>query len=124
MLEFKFISSKAASNVKINIGLASELGNVTFTPNEFDVMLNGQAISYGKFEIKGGASEGSWGNFADFTVTNSAALVEGENTITLMVKPNTFLKGQSTGGPGIDYVKVTTDATLRWTPCLYNTRGR
>lgn len=124
VLEFKFISSKAASNVKINIGLASELGNVTFTPNEFDVMLNGQAISYGKFEIRGGASEGSWGNFADFTVTNSAALVEGENTITLMVKPNTFLKGQSTGGPGIDYVKVTTDATLRWTPCLYNTRGR
>lgn len=124
MLEFKFTCSEAVSGVKIDIGLASELGDVTFTNNEFDIVLNGTSINYGKFNIKGGASAGSWGNFQNFTATRTASLVAGENTLVLMVKENTFLKGQSTGGPGIDYIKITTGATLKWVPCLYNVRGR
>lgn len=124
VLEFKFTCSKAVKNAKIDIGLASELGTVTFTPNEFDVILNGQALDYGKFTIPGGESEGSWGNFSNFTASRRAELVEGENSIILVVKPNTFLKGQSTGGPGIDYVQILniSDAVLKWTPCLYNVK--
>lgn len=124
VLEFKFKSSAAASGVRIDIGLASELGDVTFTPKEMDVVLNGNPIAYGQFKIKGGASAGSWGNFASFTATRSGALIEGDNVIQIIIKPNTFLKGQSTGGPGIDYIQLTSSSTLSWTPCLYNTNGR
>ena len=81
-------------------------------------------MDYGKFTIPGGESEGSWGNFSNFTASRRAELVEGENSIILVVKPNTFLKGQSTGGPGIDYVQILniSDAVLKWTPCLYNVK--
>lgn len=124
ILEFKFKSSAAATGVKIDIGLASELGDVTFTPNEMDIIVNGTPLAYGKFSIKGGASAGSWGNFANFTATRSAKLVEGDNVIQIMIKDNTFLKGQSTGGPGLDYIQITSSSTISWTPCLYNTNGR
>ena len=121
--DFKFTASAADDGVTIIVGLGSELGDVTFTTAEFSVRLNGEEIAFQPMAMTG-ATAGSWGDFKAYTITTNASLVEGENTITLSVLPNTFLRNQTTGGPGIDYVEVDTDATLTWSPHLYNIIGR
>lgn len=115
--EFKFKASAAATGVKLEIGLASELMNAVFTPNEFGVLVNGKEVTYSRFDpVSDGTSPGE---FKTFTVGN-IDLVEGDNVITLIVRPNTFMKGVSTGGPCIDFIQITTTSKLTWTPCLYN----
>lgn len=115
--EFKFKASAAATGVKLEIGLGSELPDAVFTSDVFGIMVNGKEIAHDPFKpVSNGTAVGK---FETFTVGN-IDLVEGDNVITLVVKANTLMKGTSTGGPSIDFIQVTTSSTISWTPCLYN----
>ncbi|MDR1094121.1 MAG: hypothetical protein LBL66_08250 [Clostridiales bacterium] len=110
-LDFVFNSDKAET-ATIILRLGSELGDITLTPTSFAVKLNGAAFSYGSMSVAG--SDMSSMTFTDKTVTSTAALVAGENTISLSILQNTINSG-ATGGPMIDCVKLKTKAALTWT---------
>lgn len=110
-MDFVFTADKDAT-ATIVIRLGSELGNITLTPDSFEIQLNGTPIKYGSMYIENSASMAEM-KFTDKTVTSSAALKQGENKITLKVLPNEFKNG-STGGPTIDCIKIQTEAALQF----------
>lgn len=118
--EFEFISSAAVGGVSINIGLSTELGNIMLTPSNFAVVVNGVSIPYGSISLTGTVQ--SYSVFTDHLIANNITLTEGPNTISLQVLTNTLMSPTRTGGPGIDYVKLTSSSTLSWRPCNYNLR--
>ena len=46
-------------------------------------------------------------------------LVAGKNTVTLTIGENDYVNGKS-GGPSIDAIFLTTEASLTWTPVTDN----
>lgn len=121
--EFKFEASQAASGVKLEIGLGSELQGAVFTSKEFGIYVNGVEIAY-TVSLNPKSNGTAVGEFVTYTIATNLTLNAGENVVMLMVKPNTLMKGTSTGGPCIDFIQLTTSATLSWTPCLYNLAGK
>ena len=111
-LDFVFSADKA-STATIIIRLGSELGNILLTPDIFEVSLNGTPINYASMTIQNSESMATM-KFYDKTLTNNAALVAGENTISVRVLEND-LRGSTTGGPTIDCIKIQTDAKLTLT---------
>lgn len=121
-LKFVFDSPEAVSNAVIVLRLGSEMGNLTFTPSAFEVSLNGTDIDYGSISLENSPVLSEM-KFYDKTVTSSASLVKGENTLTLTVLAND-LAGGTTAGPIIDCVKITTSAQLTWTDLTDNPGNR
>ena len=117
-LTFVFTSDREVSNATIVLRLGSEMGNLTFSPDEFEIKLNGEVIDYNPMYINNTPVLEEM-KFVDKTITNTATLVEGENTLTLTVLANT-LSGGTTAGPIIDCVKITSSANLDWNPLLDN----
>ncbi len=115
-LTFVFTCDKAATGT-IVLRLGSEIGNINMSSNDFEVKLNGNAITYSNMYISGAGDLASV-VFSDKTLTTEASFVEGENTITLHTLPNS-LRGTggngSLGGPMIDCIKITTDAKVTFT---------
>ncbi len=108
-LDFVFTADKAAS-ATIIMRLGSELGELLLTPDNFEVSLNGTPINYASMTVENSESMAAM-KFADKTLTNSASLVQGENTISIRILENDLRSG-STGGPTIDCIKIQTDAVL------------
>lgn len=123
MLTFNFNSTAAASNVKFEIGLTCEIGNVTFTPSAFAIMVNDDTMNYGSMTFSGASNE--WSPAKTFNISNAVSLKEGANTVRLIVYTNTLRNG-NTGGPAIDFIQFSNygSAALSWSPCLYNTVGK
>ena len=117
-LTFVFTADKAVENATIVLRLGSEMGNLNFTPDDFEVSLNGEAIDYEPMYLTSSARLEDM-KFVDKTVTNEASIKEGENVLTLTVLANT-LAGGTTAGPIIDCVKITSGAKLEWNPLLDN----
>ena len=117
-LTFKFTSDKAVDNATIVLRLGSEMGNLSFTPEDFEVALNGEAIDYEPMYLTNSPRLEDM-KFVDKTVTNEASIKEGENILTLTILANT-LAGGTTAGPIIDCVKITSGAKLEWNPLLDN----
>ena len=117
-LTFVFTSDKAVENATIVLRLGSEMGNLNFTPDDFEVSLNGEAIDYEPMYLTSSARLEDM-KFVDKTVTNEASIKEGENVLTLTVLANT-LAGGTTAGPIIDCVKITSGAKLEWNPLIDN----
>jgi hypothetical protein len=110
-LSFKFNSDNAAV-ATIILRLGSEVGDITFSPESLAVKLNGTVISYSNIFVAGSDMDSM--TFSDKTITTSAALITGENIITLEVLNNTLRNGQ-VAGPMIDCIKIKTVASLTWT---------
>lgn len=111
-LNFVFESDRDATGTLI-LRLGSELGgSISLDPTAFGVQLNGEDITYNAMYIE--SSEMNVMKFYDKTVTTSAAIKKGTNTLTLSVLPNDFKFGK-TGGPCVDCVKIDSEATLSWT---------
>lgn len=110
-MDFKFTADKAGT-ATIVLRLGSEIGDITLTPDEFEITLNGTSLQYGSIFVEcGAANDMSKMTFSDKTITSSGQLKAGENTLNISVHANE-LRGGQTGGPAIDYVKITTDAKL------------
>lgn len=121
-LTFRFESSAAVSNATIELRVGSEMGELTFTPQSFEISLNGETIDYGNMTVANSPVLGEM-KFYDKTISNSAALKKGENILTLTVLANE-LAGGTTAGPIIDCVKITTSATLKWNDKTDNPANR
>lgn len=121
-LTFNFTSDKAVENATIVLRLGSEMGNLNFTPDDFEVCLNGEAIDYEPMYLTNSARLEDM-KFVDKTVTNEASIKAGENVLTLTVLANT-LSGGTTAGPIIDCVKITSGAKLEWNPLTDNPEKR
>lgn len=117
-MDFTFEADKDAT-ATIVIRLGSEIGNITLTPESFEIKLNGTSINYGSMFVEGGNQNMATMEFFDKTLTSAAQLKAGTNTINVSVHSNELRNGQ-TGGPMIDCVKVTTDAALEWTSLTDN----
>ncbi len=121
-MDFTFEADKDAT-ATIVIRLGSEIGNITLTPESFEIKLNGTSINYGSMFVEGGNQNMSTMEFFDKTLTSAAQLKAGTNTINVSVHSNELRNGQ-TGGPMIDCVKVTTVAALEWTSYTDNPSHR
>ncbi len=121
-ITFEFEADKAATGTVV-LRLGSELGAITLDPTSFAIKLNDSDIAYQSLYVEGSNDYPSM-KFYDLTVTTSAALKAGKNTISLVILPNTLCLGTKTGGPTIDCLKVTTTAALTWTPKTENPSNR
>lgn len=121
-LTFNFTSDVEVSNATIVLRLGSEMGNLTFNPDNFEVKLNGEAIDYNPMYITNSPVLEEM-KFVDKTIANNAKIKAGDNTITLTVLANT-LSGGTTAGPIIDCVKITANANLSWKPLTDNIEKR
>lgn len=124
-LEFVIWAESATTDAKLSISLGSELGNITLTPNSFgvytydsdDINIGTKTkVNYTPFTVSGGNQE--YNGFYKFNLGN-ISLVEGYNTIQVVIHSNT-LKNGSTGGPGVDYIEIETTTKLMWHPAIYN----
>ena len=120
-IDFNFEADKA-SNAKLTLRLASELGNITLNNDVFGVELNGQAIDY-SIVVSNSTSSGKY-DFADYPINTTLNLSAGENTVSLIIKNNKLLNGNRTGAPFIDCIKITTEADLTWEPLTDNPSRR
>lgn len=117
-LDFVVYAKGEIDGATLEISLASEIGNVTFTPEQFEIRVNGVVADYGTLSLTGGQQVK--GEFQLKKVTDALRLQEGKNVITVSVKANT-LRGGSTGGPIIDFLRVSgTDVTTSWRPKVSN----
>lgn len=117
-LTFNFTSDKEVNNATLVIRMASEMGATTFSPDEFEVNLNGEAIDYtGQYLQNYGTLEEM--RFADKTISSRCHIEEGANVLYLEILENN-LTGAGTIGPIIDCVKITSTAQLSWEPLLDN----
>lgn len=111
-LNFTFTADNAES-ATIILRLGSEIGDLMLTPSDVAVKLNGEDINYASMQVATSPSMAEM-SFTDKTVTSSALLQKGENTLSIMILENTLHGGQP-GGPMVDCVKITTKAGLTWT---------
>lgn len=119
-IEFHFEADQDSTG-KLTLRLASELGNMTLSQEAFGIEINGAELEYSI--VVANSKAGSY-DFADYALNHNLNLVEGENTIRLIIKSNTLQGGNRTGAPLIDCIKVTTEAELTWNPLLDNPDNR
>ena len=109
-LEFRFASDMATSDAKIVLSLAAEMDNINFDSNSFQVLLNGNALSYAEVRLPNDNT------FADRVTIEGNALKEGENLLQLKVNNSTRPLGDASTyaatAPMVDCVKIDTEATL------------
>lgn len=118
------INSDKESKGKLILGFGTEVGTITFTPDNFKIYVNNTEISYGSIEVlENGTGQSTV--FQEFALSPDITIKEGENKLTFEVL-NTTEKaeiGTSTAkGPIIDYIKIDgSDAKLGWRPVVANT---
>lgn len=90
-------------------------GDIDVNPSRLEMSLNGQALDYAPFVVKGhtrlpGASTTSqYGLFSDYTIEVAVTLQPGRNEISIKLL-------ERGAGPNVDALKVVTIAPLTWIP--------
>lgn len=111
-LEFYIACDEDVSGVKIVLSLGAEMDNINFSSDEFQVLVNGKALSYGNVSLANNNS------FSDAITVDGVSLKKGENLIKLNVNNNKRPMGDASTyeatAPMVDCVKITTTAVLAW----------
>lgn len=127
-LTFEFESASKVTDATLKLRLSAEFVNeLVLTSAQFPVKLNGKTISYSDIRISDidASINAEKRAFQDFVIGGNLTLEKGKNTVVLTVDNNTPLTGtdgKSAGGkiqataPLVDCIKITTTATLSWTP--------
>ena len=116
-LDFVF-TARSAQTTSISVRLSSELGQLTFTPQDLAFMLNDKELPYTTLVVKGAQTSTpdlTAAVFNDYTITTSVMLEKGENTFSIMVRQNSLRGDGNVAGPMVDSVTFTTKAVLEWT---------
>ncbi len=119
-LTYTIVSDMDAKDASITLRLASQMrSNQSIDNDVFDVKINGTSLDYTAFTLNASTSDNYETPFVDFTLDATFDLVKGDNTISLVVMENDIAADwggtyDSTAGPGIDNIKVTTYAGLTW----------
>lgn len=122
-LEFVLYAEEALSDVPLYIAAGSEMGTVTFTPSTLGIYTyvgdntsgTRTTVNYGSVSVNGGKTYTSLNEYKFGTVS----LAKGWNVIQIAVHDNTLRDG-NIGGPGVDYIRLDTSASVKWIPCTYN----
>lgn len=111
------INAESKGSGKLIMRFASELGNLSLSPESFGILVNGTELEYSM--LVQGSSQGSY-DFKDYPLNGNITLLEGENKVSLSIKENLLQGGNRTGAPLIDCIKITTDDVLTWNPLTDN----
>ena len=123
-LEFVIYSDEAKTGVPLYLGIGSELGRVTFSPDNLGIYVyQGQDTTGAKTEVNYSGVSVPGGNqlYTEFIDAQfgTVDLVQGWNVIQIAVLKNDLRGAGSTGGPGIDYIRLDTDG-VEWVPLTFN----
>lgn len=124
-LEFEFVSDKAVSGATLTFAFAGEFKDFTLNNEEFEVFVNPELnddyfpvnhdrrVKYEEISLEGNAT------FSEFTLTAEMNIKEGKNIVYLLVNNTDSLaptySTMNAKAPMIDYMKITTTATLTQT---------
>ena len=129
-IDFNIVSGEEVTDAVLVLRLSVEYYDMTFTPDNFTILVNGTELEYVDIVLEGAvdvADENELGKrpFTNHTITTALSLKEGDNTINLVVSNNTDLGGTMYAeAPMIDCMYVYTDAYLSWTPIEDNLIGK
>ena len=129
-IDFNIVSDADVTDAVLVLRLSVEYYDMTFTPNNFTILVNGDALEYSAIVLEGAvdvADENELGKrpFSNHTITTALSLKEGPNTINLVISNTTELGGTMYAeAPMIDCMYVYTDAHLNWTPIEDNLIGK
>lgn len=123
-LEFVIYSDEAKADVPLYLGIGSELGRVTFSPDNLGIYVyHGQnttgektTVNYRGVSVPGGNR--TYTEFIDAQF-GTVDLAEGWNVIQIAVLTNDMGGTLGTGGPGIDYIRLDTTG-IEWIPLTFN----
>jgi uncharacterized repeat protein (TIGR02543 family) len=122
-LTFTITSDTEVDNATLKLRLSGEfMETVSFSCDEWQVIVNGTALSYNPIKITGCRTDTSedWvREFQDFTITKKLHLNKGENTIVLYTNNSNAMVGTMYAtAPMVDCMKIITDdtVTLSWDP--------
>ena len=123
-LTWKLNSDKAASNVTMFSRLGAEYAKpdpltgekkYSFTDEEFQIKVNGQAVKYNKITMHNVPEVGDFLTFQDFFMGANFSLVAGENTIEMVVNNDINLFSTIAAvAPCVDCIKLLSDSTITW----------
>lgn len=129
-LTFEINSDKAVDDAKIVARFSTEdpasllnsgesnPKSFTITKDTFQIKVNGTALDYSDISFN---NVKATNKFKDYTVGTNVSLKEGKNVIELVTNNNKSLGGTTEAtAPIVDNIKITTSATLSWTPLLSN----
>ena len=107
---FKITSDQdAVATLKICVG-TNVLGAQKWNPTTFVITVNGEALEYEEFETVPGDDVADQQNFKVKTI-GEIQLVAGENEIVFVAGDNTY-RSNLPSAPSLDYIRLTTTATL------------
>lgn len=113
-LQLDFVFNSSSNNTaNLVLRLGSELGDIILNSTNFAVKVNGNALNYGNLSIPNSGGEADMVCY-DKPIAMPISILEGENTISLVVLENTFKYGRETGGPCVDCIKIMTSSELTW----------
>ena len=128
---FEITSDKDVTDAVVIIRVSGEHYDMDFTPDVYEIAVNGTALDYDTFSLEGGEADIRSDDrrpFINVTMKVRASLKKGKNTITMTaIADHDFDVGGRHSGtmkaiaPMIDCIYVCTDATLTWSPKTSNT---
>lgn len=138
---FTFESTEAVSDATLILRLGSEHGDMMFDPDILTIKVNGVELDYEPFTVTG--EENSYGAFADYEISTKISLLANEvtghsdlkdsagnvviertdrvqNTVEIILHTNEYWVGgnNTTGGPGIDCIKIDAEGTTITYPTM------
>lgn len=106
-ISFDFTSDEAVTDAQLTLRITCEKMDISISSSNFTVAVNGSAVSYASISLTQDAA------FADYTISTSVSLVEGDNSITLTTSNSDAMAGTMYAtAPMIDCIKVTSASTL------------
>lgn len=121
-LEFEINSDAAVDDAKLYLVLSCEFTDMTLTPDNFVVEVNGEAVDYADIELTGADLDNDLASATrrDFTThyISDISLNEGENSIKLIVNNDThpFETGTVNAlAPMVDAIQVYSESALTMT---------
>jgi uncharacterized repeat protein (TIGR02543 family) len=120
-LTFVINSDREVDDATLILRLSGEaINTVSFTDEEWQVVVNGESIKYGSISINGCLQSGNDDYVKPFInkrITTTLHLNEGENIIQLKTTNNKVMTGTMYAtAPMVDCMYITTDAVLTWDP--------
>jgi uncharacterized repeat protein (TIGR02543 family) len=123
-LSFTINSDKDVSDASFTFRIAAEYKDITISPTNYTVEVNGSGLAYDDIVFTNVPSNGMVA-FSDHLLTTSLALKKGVNKISLITSNSDPMVGtMSATAPVVDCFKIGTSAVLTWTPDTENTVGR
>lgn len=120
-VRFNINSSKAVNDAIIILRLTPDRYDMVFTDQTFKVLVNNTALSYGSISLTGAIADGDGGEkeykrpFENYDLAVPVSLVQGANTIELVVNNNVNHGGTwEAEVPLIDCMYICSDSTLSW----------